>query len=330
MTIKPIRFALALTLAVCALASAPARAKDVYKRYLDPSIPSHHAALDIVASLADEPNDAGLHNDLGCMLARLGYTRDALREFQEAARLDKKDDTPLFNAGLVHAYKGSWRTARGSFRSAVGRDPGNWAAWWMIGFSDERLGHDEAALDGYARSLRNDTSLFDVSRNPFAANTRLKARVLLQTYEKRLVLAAMPIAGQLNDPERIAVYYRRSRAGAPSVVIAAPAAQETPAPEPVVGSTGPVVTSAPAAGSPGPGRATQPQQGTVGGGERIQFRPAPARGFPTRPVAEPGAQPPQPAQPPRRFGAPPDVQQQPPAAPTPKAPGPGGANDDEE
>ena len=62
----------------------------------------------------------------------------------------------------------------------------------MLGFAEEKLGNPNAAVKAYATSLRVDTSLFDVKRNPYAAQTRLKARVLLETYDARASPAPLP------------------------------------------------------------------------------------------------------------------------------------------
>src|SRR5512144_2583912 len=112
--------ATALLALVPLAAAAPASAKDVYKPYLDGQQFAHHrAALDTIEKLKTRPNDPGLHNGLGCLIARDGFWKDALREFDEAARLDKHFSKPLFNAGLVHASKGEWHAARRSFKKAV-------------------------------------------------------------------------------------------------------------------------------------------------------------------------------------------------------------------
>jgi len=196
------------TLALC-LATAmvvfagPVAAKDVYKGFLDPSIPQHRATLDLLERMAKTPNDAALHNDLACLIARDGFWRDALREFGLAAKLDKSDGRPLYNAGLVHATRGEWGSAASSFKKAVSRAPGNWAGWWMLGYTEERRGNDSAAIAAYKTSLRVDTSLFDVRRNPFAAYTRLKGRVLLETLEGRLTRAALPMTEQMAQADLV-------------------------------------------------------------------------------------------------------------------------------
>ena len=191
---------LALAMATFAAFAGSLAAKDVYKGFLDPGIPQHRATLDILERLAKTPNDASLHNDLGCLIARDGFWRDALREFDLAAKLDKADGRPLYNAGLVHAMRGEWSGATSSFNKAVSRSPGNWAAWWMLGFAEEKRGNDSAAVAAYKTSLRVDTSLFDVRRNPFAAYTRLKGRALLESLDGRLVRASLPVSEQMAEP----------------------------------------------------------------------------------------------------------------------------------
>jgi hypothetical protein len=190
--------ALCLALALVVL-TGPVAAKDVYKGFLDPGIPQHRATLDLLERLEKAPNDASLHNDLACLIARDGFWRDAFREFGLAAKLDKADGRPLYNAGLVHGTRGEWGSAASSFRKAVSRAPGNWAAWWMLGYAEERRGNDSAAVAAYKMSLRVDTSLFDVRRNPFAAYTRLKGRVLLETLDGRLTRAALPATEQMAE-----------------------------------------------------------------------------------------------------------------------------------
>ena len=195
MTDHRARFAGAL--ALCAALAWPLAARDVYRGFLDPGNPQHRATLDLLERLEKTPNDASLHNDLACLIARDGFWRDALREFGFAAKLDKADSRPLYNAGLVHAMRGEWRSAASSFHKAVSRAPGNWAGWWMLGFAEEQRGNESAAIAAYKTSLRVDTSLFDVRRNPFAARTRLKGRVLLESLDDRVYRLALPAAEQM-------------------------------------------------------------------------------------------------------------------------------------
>ncbi len=278
----------AFLLGVVLLAARGGSARDIYKGFLDPGIPRHRAILDTLQKLQVSPNDAGLHNDLGCLIAYDGFWRDALREFRTAAKLDKKDGRPAFNAGLVRAWMGEWSSARRQFREATRRDPGNWPAWWMIGYAEEQLGNKRAALEAYKVSLRVDPSLFDVARNPFAANTRLRAQVLLETYEKRLVRASQPLTAEYSDPARIAFFLQRG----PQPVAAAP----TPPPQEPA-RQGPVV-----APMPPPTTSRPPVAGAPGSPYGVQQAPprsaAPEAPSPT-PVAPPGTTPAQASPPPR-------------------------------
>ncbi|MRR13188.1 hypothetical protein EG835_12195, partial [bacterium] len=190
------------------LGAAPAAGKDTYKGSLDASIPHHAAILDTLSKIEKAPADGALYNDLGCLVAWDGFWRDALRSFDTAVELAPKDSRPSFNAGLVQALHGDWGGARSRFHKAVKTDPGNWPAWWMLGFAEETLGNENAAIDAYSRSLRVDTSLFDPKVNPFAVATRLRARVLLQTYPRRRVDAALPFSNQLSDASRVASFFQ--------------------------------------------------------------------------------------------------------------------------
>jgi len=238
------RFAGAL--ALCAALAWPLAARDVYRGFLDPGNPQHRATLDLLERLEKTPNDSSLHNDLACLIARDGFWRDALREFDVAAKLDKADGRPLYNAGLVHAIRGEWRSAASSFRKAVARAPGNWAGWWMLGFAEEQRGNESAAIAAYKTSLRVDTSLFDVRKNPFAARTRLKGRVLLESLDAREYRLALPATEQMAQPDLVTSFQHGHVAVL--AVPGAPVPADAPVPEDRSarpGPAGPVVTSVP-------------------------------------------------------------------------------------
>jgi hypothetical protein len=230
-------------LALCAALAGPLAARDVYRGFLDPGIPQHRATLDLLERLVKTPNDSSLHNDLACLIARDGFWRDALREFALAAKLDKAASRPLYNAGLVHAMRAEWGSAASSFRKAVSREPGNWAAWWMLGYAEERRGHVSAAIAAYKTSLRVDTSLFDVRRNPFVVHSRLKGRVLLETLEGRVQRLALPATEQMAQADLVTSFQQGHVAvsAVPGGPVQAPPDDGAAKPE----SGGAVVTSVP-------------------------------------------------------------------------------------
>jgi hypothetical protein len=152
----------------------------------------------------------------------------------------------------------------------------------MLGFAEEMLGHESAAVDAYSRSLRVDTSLFDPKINPFAVATRLKARVLLKTYERRRIDAAIPFSNQLSDRSRVASFFQH-RAKVPQGVVEI---EEPPQTGPVVTSVPPPTAArAPVTMQPSPDAMSRRRRAYSGssGSEReapIEVSPAPAREAP--------------------------------------------------
>lgn len=312
-------FLAALTLAALAAAS-PASAKDLYKHFLDPGLPHHKAILQTLTALEADPKDAALLNDLGCLVAWDGFWRDALRILDESADLDKTTGRPLYNAGLVHVWKGEYASAKSKFEKAKKREPGNWAAWWMLGFAHEQLGDTEAAVEAYKVSMRVDTSLFDAAKNPYAAETRLKSRVLLETYEKRRTRAMMPETEQFASKERYTELFQRG-----------PSAPRPPAPQPLPPGVESDVVLEPPPPPSGPvitRVAPQPQGGSASAPGATSSAPTWNSGRDGAPTKNEGPR----AEGARRFpvvdtpsgkGLPP-----PPPAPTkPIVPGPGGGGD---
>ena len=195
-----------MLLVAALLAGGSALAGDAPRGSLDPDTPRTRTVLDALAVVQARPDDAGLKNDLGCLMAREGSWRDALREFHESAGLDRRDSRSSFNAGLVLAATGDWQGARSEFQLATKREAVNWPAWWMLGLAEEQLGNTSAALSSYRTSIRIDTSLFDAAVNPFAGRTRLTGKVLSDTEDNRLLRAAIPGANRSTDPGRVASF----------------------------------------------------------------------------------------------------------------------------
>lgn len=319
------RARLAGALALCAALASPLAAKDVYREFLDPAIPQHRAALDLLARLEKTPDDASLHNDLACLIARDGFWRDALGEFDVAAKLDKTDSRPLYNAGLVHTTRGEWGSAASSFRKATVRAPRNSAAWWMLGYAEERRGRDSAAVAAYKKSLRADSAPFDVRKNPFAAYSLLKGRVMLESYDEKLHLLALPASEQLAQVDLVTSFQkgRVSLSAVPGPPVAG-GAPSSPVSLPVSSpgaAASPSMAMPPAAPSPN----DQGARPGPGGPVVISVPPVSA----SRPAPPPGSavSAPTPVPPPTMTRAnepiPADFPTQSPAGPAPPKRGPG-------
>ncbi len=325
-TLRFVRPAAVLFLAL----AIPAAAKDVYKGFLDPGNPQHRATLDVLARLEKTPDDPSLHNDLGCLIARDGFWRDALREFETAAKLDKKDGRAHYNAGLVQTTRGEWGAARSAFKKAVDRAPGNWPAWWMLGFAEEKLGNPDAAVRAYASSLRVDTSLFDVRRNPYAAQTRLKSRVLLETYDRRIARAALPATEQLAQPDLLTSFQTGHVAvtAVSGPAVADDSGRTAPMPGPGGSGGGPVAAAGPGFGgavvtSVPPVSSSRPSPPPAAPQVSAPAAPARSGGLEEAPPWFPQTSPAGPAPP--KTPQPPGVEDPgaPAPAPTPRPAGPG-------
>jgi tetratricopeptide (TPR) repeat protein len=84
-----------------------------------------------------DPLTATQHNDLGVAYQQRQDFDLALRSFDRAAAMDKTWAQPLVNGGNVHAGRGEWRQAEGSYRQALRRqqdDAGamNNLAWVLL------------------------------------------------------------------------------------------------------------------------------------------------------------------------------------------------------
>ena len=140
----------------------------------------------------------------------------------------------------------------------------------------------DAAVDAYSRSLRVDTSLFDAGVNPFAVTTRLKARVLLETYERRRVDAAFPsrTSSRTRPGSRRSFSTQEGPEGTVEI-------EEPPRTGPVVTSVPPPAVDRPPvtlqpAGRPASTRRRRAYSGSAGseGDGPIEVSPAPSREAP--------------------------------------------------
>ncbi|MEZ4598255.1 MAG: tetratricopeptide repeat protein [Syntrophotaleaceae bacterium] len=102
----------------------------------------------------NDPLDSRQHNDLGAAYEARGESDLALREYRQAARLDKTWDLPLINQGNVLAGLEDWKGAEDSYRDALDRNPENAEAMnnlaWVLlqqGRRDEARTLAEQAID---------------------------------------------------------------------------------------------------------------------------------------------------------------------------------------
>lgn len=139
-------------------------------------------ALQLLNQEAVNVSRAPLHHLLGSIALRLGQAEKALREFQEAARLDPAWGDPhqslgelyqrlgmeaeamrsyaraFFCFGTVLHQHGRYQEAATSFRQVIALNPGDAAAYRSLGTSLTELNRTEQALSVYAQALELEPS----------------------------------------------------------------------------------------------------------------------------------------------------------------------------
>jgi serine/threonine-protein kinase len=79
---------------------------------------------------------------------------EAVREADEAARLDPLSVEAATNHGLILYYNRDFEAASGALRTALGLEPGSVAAWVMLGRVDEAAGRFEEGLNKTIHALQ--------------------------------------------------------------------------------------------------------------------------------------------------------------------------------
>ncbi|HET7453345.1 MAG TPA: tetratricopeptide repeat protein [Thermoanaerobaculia bacterium] len=164
---------------------------DFYTRYLTADDILDKAILDLTAEVKAHPDDPGLHNDLGNLLARRGFAKEAVEQYQMAAKLDHDFYLADYNEGLLWEKEGSPSSAVKAFERSIKRKPGFPLSRFHLGLLLEREGKTDAAIEQYAKALRIDPSLRWPARNPLVVQSRLLYRASIQNYPRDLAGATL-------------------------------------------------------------------------------------------------------------------------------------------
>ena len=98
--------------AVLAYAGSPGDAKPAgkpdakpaapfYDKYLTDEDPGDREIRALTRQAAEKPDDPAIHNDLGNLLARRGFAKEAAGHYRQAERLYRKSYLPSYNEGLL-------------------------------------------------------------------------------------------------------------------------------------------------------------------------------------------------------------------------------------
>src|SRR6266542_4282001 len=87
------------------------------------------ARAEYLAALADNPNNATAHNNLGFLLAQQGDLDGAIEHYEIALTIDPTRSMALANLGIARAAQGQIDQGIALLRQAVDSDASNTIAW---------------------------------------------------------------------------------------------------------------------------------------------------------------------------------------------------------
>ena len=99
------------------------------------------------------------HNTLGNIYVKTRRWDDAIRHFQEAARLNPENADILFELGKVQYRTGRFRDAKQSFEGAIHLVPDFDRAYFNLGLTETQLGNTDRAVSAFSNTIHYDPEL---------------------------------------------------------------------------------------------------------------------------------------------------------------------------
>jgi len=162
-----------------------------YRKYLVPGNKIDDRILEQEKRIADSPNDASLHNDMGNLLASRHFAHEAAQEYELAAKLDKTNFVAPYNLGLLRETEGKFSDAISAYKKAIDRKHGFPPAHFRLGRLYEKADRVSEAVTEYATAMRFDPSMRDPRRNPLIIDSELIYKVSLANYPRDIAAASM-------------------------------------------------------------------------------------------------------------------------------------------
>lgn len=150
----------------------------------------------------EQPQDAGVWNDLGNLLVLASRMDDAEAAYRQAVELDPAKESALFNLGLLLQQKGKFREAHKVYGKLIDVAPSHAWAHYQVGAIRERWGDESAAIRSYAAAFALDPQLAFPEVNPQIVDNRLATQAMLRAYRNE-GSAAPAVPTVFEDPRRI-------------------------------------------------------------------------------------------------------------------------------
>ncbi|HKD19371.1 MAG TPA: tetratricopeptide repeat protein [Thermoanaerobaculia bacterium] len=298
-----------------------------YRKYLVKGDPLDDAIAEQEKRVEASPDDAGLRNDFGNLLAERRFAAEAAEQYEIAIKLDPHNFISAYNLGLVRETEGKISAAISAYEKSIKRKPGFPQSRFRLGRLYEQTNRPESAVQEYAAALWIDPGMKDPKRNPLVIDSELVYLASLANYHRDVAVASMADSNVYFDTDRFrklpttrAISSKEAEGGEEEAPLAprdvgspttAPGA--TRAGEPARGG----VNAKPAAGQALPPGAARPAPAPGMRRTPLAGRPGPPTAAPA-PVTTPVPVPPESAEPaPNNPETPPESVPEPSTTPSP-------------
>ncbi len=152
--------------------------------------------------VAARPNDSGVLNDMGNLLALAGLTERAEEAYRRALELAPETAIVHYNLGLLLRQIGRERAALRSLKRVVELDPSDpWGHYQLAAVLEER-GERSRALHHFSRAFVLEPELAQLEANPQLLDSKLVSHALTIAYvERAAMIESAP--RQYEQPRRI-------------------------------------------------------------------------------------------------------------------------------
>jgi tetratricopeptide (TPR) repeat protein len=143
--------------------------------------------------IASDPDNAGLHNNLGNQYVLENRMDEALAEFRTAARLDRRSPVPWNNIGTTYKKLDRLGGAMDAFKKAVRIDERYALAYYNIGTVYDAKGDYDNAIEYYLRAMALKPELAEVKFNPQVVENKNLMVVRLRHFIEESGNIALPL-----------------------------------------------------------------------------------------------------------------------------------------
>ncbi len=131
--------------------------------------------------------------DLGTMLYRRGYPKDAVRLYRNALDQDKKMYEAWYRIGVVEHRDKNYEDARYAYKKCLDILSGHGWCNFYLALLEEQTGHPSKALDYYRAAFTAAPELADPAVNPVVLYSKLQIGAAVQQMDRRRFTEAVPM-----------------------------------------------------------------------------------------------------------------------------------------